>query len=60
MVIQRRFNPLKGVAFDALSRSYSHGFLISGGAALGAALLTAIAIRARSDEPMPDLGTLDE
>ena len=54
------FNPLKGVAFDALSRSYSHGFLISGAAALVAALLTVIAIRARSDEPLLDLESLDE
>jgi MFS family permease len=54
------FNPLKGVAFDALSRSYSHGFLLSGAAALLAALVTAIAMRARSDEPLPDLETLDE
>jgi hypothetical protein len=54
------FNPLKGVAFDALSRSYSHGFLISGAAALVAALLTVIAMRARSDEPLLDLETLDE
>lgn len=54
------FNPLKGVAFDALSRSYSHGFLISGAAALAAALLTVIAIRARSDESLLDLESLDE
>jgi MFS family permease len=54
------FNPLKGVAFDALSRSYSHTFLLSGAAALVAALLTLIAIRARSDEPLLDLATLDE
>jgi predicted membrane channel-forming protein YqfA (hemolysin III family) len=54
------FNPLKGVAFDALSRSYSHGFLLSGAAALLAALLTLIAIRARSDEPLVDVETLDE
>jgi MFS family permease len=54
------FNPLKGVAFDALSRSYSHGFLISGAAALAAALLTVIAMRARSDEPLLDLESLNE
>jgi hypothetical protein len=54
------FNPLKGVAFDALSRSYSHTFLLSGAAALVAAVLTLIAIRTRSDEPLLDLETLDE
>ncbi|HXS62521.1 MAG TPA: MFS transporter [Streptosporangiaceae bacterium] len=54
------FNPLKGVAFDALSRSYSHGFLLSGAAALLAALVTVIAMRARSDEPLLDLEALDE
>lgn len=54
------FNPLKEVAFDALSRSYSHGFLISGAAALLAALITVIAFRARSDEPLLDLESLDE
>jgi Major Facilitator Superfamily len=54
------FNPLKGIAFDALSRSYSHGFLISGAAALAAALVTVFAIKARADEPLLDLDSLDE
>lgn len=55
------FNPLKGVAFDALSRSYSHGFLLSGAAALLAALVTVVAMRARSDEPLlDDLEALNE
>lgn len=55
------FNPLQHVAFDALSRSYSLGFMISGGAALLAALLTAIAFRTRAEEMLPDLeDMLDE
>lgn len=54
------FNPLQRVAFDALSRSYSLGFLICGAAALLAALLTVLAVRARSDETLLDLEALDE
>jgi hypothetical protein len=54
------FNPLKGVVFDALSRSYSPTFPLSAAAALVAAPLTLIALRARSDEPLLDLETLDE
>lgn len=54
------FNPLQHVAFDALSHSYSLGFLLCGAAALVAALLTAVAIRAESDETMLDLEALDE
>jgi len=56
------FNPLKDVAFDALSHSYSVGFMISGAAGLIAALLTVIAIHARSDETLldVDLEALDE
>ncbi|HET9895955.1 MAG TPA: MFS transporter [Streptosporangiaceae bacterium] len=54
------FNPLHQVAFDALSRSYSLGFVLSGAAALLAALLTVIAVRARDDETLLDLELLDE
>ncbi len=54
------FNPLHQVAFDALSRSYSLGFLLSGAGALLAALLTFLAIRARADETMLDLELGDE
>jgi len=54
------FNPLQHVAFNALSRSYSFGFLLCGAAALVAASLTAVAIRAQSDETMLDLEALDE
>jgi MFS family permease len=54
------FNPLKPIAFDALSHSYSLGFMLSGGAALLAALLTLIAIRARADETLLELEALDD
>ncbi len=54
------FNPLQNIAFDALSRSYSFGFLLCGAAALAAALLTVFAIRAQADETMLDLEALDE
>lgn len=54
------FNTLHRVAFDALSQSYSLGFLSCGAAALFAALLTALAVRARSDETLLDLEALDE
>jgi MFS family permease len=54
------FNPLHQVAFDALSRSYSHGFLICGTCALLAAALTVIAIRSEVNETMLDLELLDD
>jgi MFS family permease len=54
------FNPLKPIAFDALSHSYSLGFLLSGAAALLAALLTGIAIRAKADDTLLELELLDE
>ncbi len=54
------FNPLKQVAFDALSHSYALGFLLSGAAALVAALLTATAMRAQADDSLLDLELLDE
>jgi hypothetical protein len=52
------FNPLKHVAFDALSHSYSLGFLICGAAALLAALLAAAGLRPAADEDLPDLEEL--
>lgn len=51
-------NPLQRVAFDALSHSYSLGFLLCGAAALLAALLTVVAFRAGADEDLPDLEEL--
>jgi MFS family permease len=53
-------NPLKNVAFDALSHAYSLGFILSGGAALLAALLTAIAMRAEGDDTLLDLEQPDD
>jgi hypothetical protein len=52
------FNPLKHVAFDALSHSYSTGFLICGAAALLAALLAAAGLRPAADEDLPDMEEL--
>jgi MFS family permease len=54
------FNPLQPVAFQALSHSYSLGFLLSGVAALLAALLTAMGMRAQGDDTLLDLEFLDE
>jgi MFS family permease len=54
------FNPLHQVAFDALSHSYSLGFLISGASALLAATLTVIAIRSEVNETLLDLELLDD
>jgi MFS family permease len=54
------FNPLHQVAFDALSRSYSIGFLICGASALLAAALTVIAIRSEVNESLLDLELLDD
>lgn len=53
-------NPLKQVAFDALSHSYSLGFLLSGGAALLAALVAVAAMRGQADDALLDLELLDE
>jgi MFS family permease len=53
-------NPLQSVAFSALSHSYSLGFLLSGMAALLAAVLTAVAMRAQGDDTLLDLEYLDE
>jgi MFS family permease len=54
------FNPLKQIAFDALSHAYSMGFLLSGGAALLAAFLAAIAMRSQADDALLDLELLDD
>lgn len=53
-------NPLKSIAFDALSHSYSLGFVLSGSAALLAALLAGLAMRAHADDAILDLELLDE
>jgi hypothetical protein len=53
-------NPLKQVAFDALSHSYSLGFLLSGAAAVLAALVAVIAMRGQADDALLDLELLDE
>jgi len=54
------FNPLKPIAFDALGHSYALGFVLSGAAALVAAALTAIGMRAATDDTLLDLEQLDE
>jgi MFS family permease len=54
------FNPLHQVAFDALSHSYSLGFLICGTSGLLAAALTVIGIRSEVNEPLLDLELLDD
>lgn len=54
------FNPLKQVAFDALSHAYSLGFVLCGAAALFAALLTTLAMRVQPDDALLDLELLDE
>ncbi len=54
------FNPLKQVAFDALSHSYALGFVLCGAAAMLAALLTTLAMRAQPDDALLDLELLDE
>jgi len=51
-------NPLKHVAFNALSHSFSIGFLICGVAALLAALLAGFGLRPAVDEDLPDLEEL--
>jgi MFS family permease len=53
------FNPLKDVAFHALSHAYSIGYLICGIAALVAALLAMVAVRGgRAHEMLLDPQTL--
>ncbi len=54
------FNPLKQIAFDALSHSYALGFVLAGAAALVAAVLTTLAMRAQPDDALLDLELLDE
>lgn len=54
------FNPLQPVAFDALGHAYALGFVISGGAAVLAALLTIIGIRRQLDDDLQDLEMLDD
>lgn len=54
------FNPLKDVAFHALSHAYSTGYLICGLAALVAALLTLVAVGGRAHETLLDPQTLAE
>ena len=53
-------NPLQPVAFDALGHAYSLGFILSGSAALLAALITVIGLRAQPDDGVLDLEMLDE
>jgi MFS family permease len=54
------FNPLKDVAFHALSHAYSVGYVICGVAALVAAVLTMAAVRGRVHETLLDPQTLAE
>lgn len=54
------FNPLHSVAFDALSHSYSIGFILCGAAAVLAAVLTMLAMRGEAQEPLLDLELLDD
>jgi MFS family permease len=52
------FNPLKDVAFHALSHAYSIGYLICGIAALVAGLLALVVVRGRAHETLLDPQTL--
>jgi MFS family permease len=52
------FNPLKDVAFHALSHAYSVGYVICGVSALVAALLALVAVRGRVHETLLDPQTL--
>jgi MFS family permease len=54
------FNPLKDVAFHALSHAYSAGYVICGVSALVAAALTLVAVRGRAHETLLDPHTLAE
>ena len=54
------FNPLKDVAFHALSHAYSVGYLVAGIAALAAAVLTFAAVQGRVRETLLDPRTLSE
>jgi MFS family permease len=52
------FNPLKDVAFQALSHAYSIGYVVAGIAALAAAALTLVAVRGTAHETLLDPETL--
>lgn len=52
------FNPLRDVAFHALSHAYSIGYLICGIAALAATLLTVTTVRDRARQTLLDPRTL--
>jgi MFS family permease len=52
------FNPLKDVAFQALSHAYSIGYVVAGIAALAAAVLTFVAVRGTAHETLLDPETL--
>jgi uncharacterized membrane protein len=54
------FNPLKDVAFHALSHAYSIGYLVAGIAAVAAAVLTFAAVQGRARETLLDPRTLSE
>jgi MFS family permease len=54
------FNPLQPIAFDALGHAYALGFILSGAAAVLAALLTVAFIRKQLDDDLQDLDILDE
>jgi MFS family permease len=54
------FNPLKDVAFHALSHAYSVGFVICGVAALAAAALALVAVRGQVHETLLDPQALSE
>jgi MFS family permease len=54
------FNPLHRVAFDALSHSYSLGFVLCGASALLAAALTVIAIRGDAEETLLEMELLED
>jgi MFS family permease len=54
------FNPLHSIAFNALGHAYSLGFLLSGAAALLAAVLSLTGLRAQPDDGLLDLEMLDE
>ena len=54
------FNPLKDVAFHALSHAYSIGYLICGIAALVAAVLALTAVHGQASETLLDPQTLAE
>jgi hypothetical protein len=54
------FNPLKDVAFHALSHAYSAGYVICGVAALAAALLAFAGLRGSAHETQLDPGTLTD